>query len=79
VTVAVFGYLVGSSFFHPSPYLSFHTFNPLTLDKREKWIERKGERKGKRSQNKVRGWKGATLLLVLLADWGKFELCCQDN
>jgi hypothetical protein len=40
--VAVFGYLVGSFFFHP--------FNLLTLDMREK-----KDRKGKRTLNKVRG------------------------
>jgi hypothetical protein len=45
-----------STLVHP---FSSCLFNSLTLDKREKRIERKG----KRSQNKVRGEKGATLSL----------------
>jgi hypothetical protein len=36
-------YFVNSSFC-PSPSLFFHPFSPLTLDKREKRIEKKGKR-----------------------------------
>jgi hypothetical protein len=43
-----------SSFFHP--------FSPLTLDKREKRIERKG----KRSLNKVRDQKRGDVIVRLL-------------
>lgn len=35
-------WLLVGSFFHPSPPPFFHPFNPLTLDRREKRIERKG-------------------------------------
>jgi hypothetical protein len=49
---------MGSSLFHLSP-LFFHLFNPLTFDKREKGIEGKG----KRSLNKVWGWKGGSVLI----------------
>lgn len=35
-------YSVGSLSFHSSPPLSFHSFNPITLDKREKRREGKG-------------------------------------
>jgi hypothetical protein len=41
------------------PPIFFHPFNPLTLDRREKQIERTG----KRSLNKVRGSEGAMLFL----------------
>lgn len=64
--VVVFGYFVGSSFFCPSPPFS-HVFNSLTLDKREKRMEREG----KRSLNKVRCQKeGGIILRVLPADYG---------
>jgi hypothetical protein len=41
--VAVFGYFVGSSFFHPS-LLSSHPFKSLPLDLKEERIEEKRER-----------------------------------
>jgi hypothetical protein len=56
------GYFVGSSFFHPSPPFFFHPFNILSLDKREKRIERKG----KRSLNKVSGQERSDVSLILL-------------
>jgi len=37
-------------------------FNPLTLEKREKRIEREG----KKSLNKVRGWKQGDVIVKLL-------------
>lgn len=40
-SVADFCYFVGYSFFHPSPPFLLHPFNPLTLVRREKSIERK--------------------------------------
>jgi hypothetical protein len=43
----------------------FHPFSPLTLDRREK----RTERKGKRSLNKVRGWEeGGYIVIRLLPD-----------
>ena len=51
---AAFSYFVGSFF--------FHLFNPLTLDRRERRIERKR----KRSLNKVRGWEGGDVIVRLL-------------
>jgi hypothetical protein len=36
-SVALFGYFVGSSFFHPSSPLLFYPFSPLKQDKRAKW------------------------------------------
>jgi hypothetical protein len=38
------------------------------------------ERKGKRSLNRVRGWKeGDIIFRLLCADWGKFDLRHQDT
>jgi hypothetical protein len=53
---------VGFTLFHPSPSLFFHPFNPQTLDKRDK----RPERNGKRSLNKVRGWKVDDVITRLL-------------
>jgi hypothetical protein len=51
-----------SSLLDPSSPLFFSPFNPLTLDMREK------QRKGERSLNKVRGWKGGNVTVRLPAD-----------
>lgn len=54
-SIAAFGYLVGSFF--------FHLFNPLTLGRRGRRIERKR----KRSLNKVGDWKGGDVIVRLLS------------
>ena len=73
----VFCYFVGSSFFHISLPFFFCPFNPLTLDEKEKRIERKE----KIFLNKVRGqkWDDITVRLlpanqVCQVPWGKLDL-----
>jgi hypothetical protein len=57
--------LLSSTLFYPFP-----PFPPLTLDRSEKWIERKGD---------------SSILTPLPADegcqvpWNEFALCCQDT
>jgi hypothetical protein len=64
--VAILGYYMGSSFFHCSSTF-LPPFHPLTLDRREKRRERKGER----FLNKARGQKRDNIIIRLLpADKG---------
>ena len=66
----------GFLFLFPFPTLFLLPCQPLTLDRREERMERKG----KRSLNRVRGWKeGDIIFRLLCADWGKFDLRHQDT